>query len=131
MTGFTVWFFSEKYLQTVRNRMLQRNDVLYLNEYTTALAQYPLFHTVATVFYGLVVLGLIQASRWDWKAVTFALALSSGLIFACLTTLPSEVLGDGGGIAIPMQALDYFIASFGGFLGSMIGLGVLLVRNSA
>lgn len=103
---------------------------MYLNEYVAALAQYPLFHTVATVFYGLVVLGLIQVSKWDWRAGIFALALSSGLSFACLTTMPSEVLGEGGGIAPPMQALDYFVASFGGFLGSMIGLGVFWVRNS-
>ncbi|MEQ5817160.1 hypothetical protein J3362_16725 [Marinobacter sp. NFXS11] len=103
---------------------------MYLNEYVAAFGEYPLFYTAATAFYGLVVLGLIQASKWDWKAGIFALALSSGLILACLTTLPSEVLGEGGGIAMPMQALDYFIASFGGFLGSMIGLGVFLVQNS-
>lgn len=104
---------------------------MYLNEYAAALGHYPLFPTVATVFYGLVVLGLIQASKWDWRAGIFTLVLSSGLGLACLTTMPSEILGDGGGIAMPMKAIDYFIASFGGILGSMIGLGVFLVRNSS
>jgi len=117
-------------LQMCRSCESQRNDVLYLNEYVAALCEYPLFHTVATVFYGLVVLGLIQASKWNWMAVTFALALSSGLGLACLTTMPNEALGDGGGVAMPMHAIDYFIASFGGVVGSTVGLGVLLVRNS-
>lgn len=102
---------------------------MFLVEQINSFLQYPLFKIGATAFYCLVVVALIQAGKWRWPAIAFAVFISGALMLSCIFTAPNDVIGTGGGIALPQESKDLFVVALGGLLGCVIASIIAIFKN--
>lgn len=102
---------------------------MYLSEHFQNYLNYPALNTGITLFYCLIVVAMIQAAKWHYAAIVFALFISGALLLAALYSLPHDLLGTGGGVAIKQEAKDIFIVAIGALLGVLASILVRIFRK--
>ena len=102
---------------------------MYLTEHIVETLRLPLFNVGVITFYLLVSVGLLQAVKFELKALALCSLLSIGLFVTAVTSLPSELIGNGGGVAQEIEAAHLFLISIGGLLSCIVGGLIKLITS--